>query len=77
MRIPIASAPVRRRGSRRDRSVAWNQSSGVMMSQEVPELAADNGELLEDAGIDLEEGTELPLDLGDEETFAGVAEAAV
>lgn len=58
MRMPIVSEPVRRRGSRRN--VAWMQSSGIMMSQDLSDLAT------EDEGIDLEEGTELPLDLGDE-----------
>ena len=62
MRMPLISEPVRRRGSRRN--VAWMQSSGIMMSQELSDLAT------EEAGIDLEEGTELPLDLGDEEAFA-------
>jgi len=62
MRMPLISEPVRRRGSRR--SVAWMQSSGIMMSQELSDLAT------EDAGIDLEEGAELPLDLGDDEALA-------
>jgi len=76
MRMPIVSAPVRRRGFRRDRSVAWKQFSGVVISQEVTELTTDEGETAqEDGEFDLEEGLELPLDITeDEQALLGATE---
>jgi hypothetical protein len=63
MRMPVVSEPVLRRGSRHYRDVAWKQSPAVIISQEVTELMADEGDIVSEEGdYALEEDLELPLD---------------
>jgi len=76
MRVPVVSEPVRRRGLRNDRDAAWKHSPAVIISQEVPELMADESDIVPEEGyFALEEDLEIPLDfMADEIELLGAME---